>query len=603
MNNPVRQFIYALFLCLGVSLWNSAVAQQKLPSSTLTDVQMAYTSGDIGVDEAVIKQFEMLYEPSDTEQFHKCATPAFMFYRQHEGELSASTKEKVLALRNSSVQAKKTIENHQIYISPSGKFEIFYSTSGSDSVSVTDEDGNGVPDYVEWVAEAADSSYRHEVLRIGFKDPIPEGAKYTLYVENTGGSYGYTETVAQSAGEPETEIYVENDFEGFPPNTHPEGDQKGALFATIAHEFKHAIQYAQNRWRSPSGAFNWAEMDATLMEEVVYDDVNDYYNYIKNGLDSTSPYFDSIFYRPHQGTPGAYWHVSWMVFYTEYFGNKIWRDAWQMIEGQNSLALDEALVELLPEYGDTFENSFIRNHLWHFASGSRAGEDDYGFEEKRDYPYANMEKEFSSVPLDTIAIKDIEPLAARYFEITPSSFDEGSIDVAVDFDSSQVGIGLLFYLKEGGMEEVISTGKRKSQVYVPSSFYWEEVERIGIVVGNFSNNVSSKKLNMRVGKSGNSIPIRDPKFADLPKEIKVYQNYPNPFNPTTNIDFELPRTAQVKLDVYDIMGRQIQTLANGTFRLGTYSIPFDGRELSSGTYLYRLQIDGRSITKKMLLVK
>ena len=603
MNNPCRQFIYVLFLSLGVSLWHPATAQQQLPPPSLTEVQMAYTKGEIGVDEAVLKQFELLYEPADPKQIHKCATPAFMFYRQHEGELSPSTKEKVRALKGALAEARTGRQDEQSYTSPGGKFEIFYSTSGSDSVSVVDKNENGVPDYVEWLAEAADSSYRHEVLRIGFKDPIPEGAKYKFYIENTGGSYGYTETVSRSAGEPETVIYIENDFEGFPPNTHPEGDQKGALFATVAHEFKHAIQFSQNRWRSPSGAFNWSEMDATLMEEVVYDDVNDYYHYIKNGLDSPDPYFESIFYRPHRGTPGAYWHVSWMIFYSEYFGNKIWSDAWQMIEEQNSLSLDEALVELLPEYGDTFEDSFIRNHLWHFASGSRAGDSNYGFEEKRDYPYANMEDEFSSVPLDTIAINDIEPLAARYFEITPSSFDEGSIDVAVDFDSSQVGIGLLFYLKDGGMEEVISTGKQKSQVYVPSSFYWEDVEKVGVVVGNFSNSVRSKELNMRVGKSGNSIPIRDPKFANLPEEIKVYQNYPNPFNPSTNIDFELPRTAQVKLEVYDVMGRRVKTLANGTFRLGTYSIPFDGAELSSGTYLYRLQIDGMSITKKMMLVK
>ncbi len=586
---------------LSIGLPTAVLGQKDFRGAQLLDIQNAYAQGEIDAEAAVLEQFRLLYEPAERHQIHKCAAPAFMFLHRHQDELSPQTLEKIRAYKAEQQKAKNSVQALS-YISPMGKFEILYDTTGTDSVSVIDDDGNGVPDYIDWVAESADSSYRHEVQTIGFKDPIPADTTYRIYVEHiTFGAYGYTES--RSGSGPLTEIFVENDFNGFPPNTHPEGDQKGALFVTLAHEFKHAIQYAQNRWRSPSGAFDWAEMDATLMEEVVYDNVNDYYNYIKNGLNSTTPYSESIFYAPQRGTPGAYWHVSWMIFYSEFYGNELWRDVWQLVEGDNFLSLDEGLLERLADSTDNFPTSFVRNHMWHFASGSRAGSDDYGFGEKALYPNANMQGTFNGVPSEDIELNDLNTLAARYYEVTPAASDEGFIEAAVDFDSSQVGLGLLLYMKNGETREMIAIGENKSQVYIPTETLWGEINKLGIVVANHSNSVTTRELNLLLGKTGNAIPIRDPEYADLPKQVKIYQNYPNPFNPTTNIDFELPRPAFVELEVFDITGRKVQTLASGPYRIGAYSIPFDAAGLSSGVYIYRLRIDEMTFTKKMTLVK
>ena len=564
----------------------------------LLDIQQSYQRGEIDVNMAALEQYRVLHEPN-VEFKHKCAAPANMFFHAHRDQISHEVLTKIETLHLSGESSKKK-SAVQSYISPSGKFEILYEISGDDSVSVQDNDGNGVPDYVDLVAESADSSYRHEVIRLGFKDPIPNGSVYTIELKDL--SY-YGETIFQGGAGPETFIVMENDFENFPPNTHPEGDQVGAVYATVAHELKHAIQFAQNEWASPSGAFDWAEMDATLFEEVVYDDVNDYYNYIKNGLNSPDPYSASIFYAPEVSTPGAYWHVSWMIFYSEYFGDEIWPDAWELIEEENTLSIDEALVQLLPDYGDGFASSFVRNHLWHFASGSRAGTDTYGFGEKELYPNSNLEASFGGVPTDGADMESIPPLAARYFEVIPSPNDKGVVEVAVDFDSSQVGVGLLFYMNDGEMSEIITTGENKAQVFVPSDISWQDVERVGVIVANYSNNASTRGLKLQVGKDGSTITIRDPEYADLPSSVKIYQNYPNPFNPETNIDFELPRSAFVELTVYDITGRKVQTLTNEFYRLGSYSIPFNARGLSSGIYFYRLRIDDAVYTKKMTLVK
>ncbi|MEQ8525257.1 MXAN_6640 family putative metalloprotease [Gracilimonas sp.] len=564
----------------------------------ILEIQRSFTEGEIDVETAALEQFRIL-KKTPVSFLHKCATPAEMFLHAYRDQISSKGLAEVEAMRSSrsSTQKKKALQS---YISPSGKFEIIYETTGDDSVSIEDNDGNGVPDYVDLVAESADSSYRHEVINLGFKDPIPNGTTYTIEIRDI--PY-YGETIFQGGSGPETYIVMENDFENFPPNTHPEGNQVGAVYATVAHELKHAIQYAQNEWTSPSGAFNWAEMDATLFEEVVYDDVNDYYNYIKNGLNSSSPYSASIFFAPENSTPGAYWHVSWMIFYSEYFGDELWRDVWQLIEDENTLSINDALLELLPDRGEEFSTTFVRNHLWHFASGSRAGQDDYGFGEKEFYPYSNLEGAFNEVPAEAVEADDIRPLAARYFEITPASSDEGFAEVAVDFDSTQVGIGVLFYMDNGEMNEIIATGENKAQVYVPSEISWQEVEKVGVVIANYSSSVSTRNINLLLGKDGNMITIRDPEYADLPKSIKIYQNYPNPFNPTTNIDFELPQSAFVELIVYDITGRKVQTLTNRQYLLGSYSIPFNAQGLSSGIYFYRLKIDDAVFTKKMTLVK
>lgn len=91
--------------------------------------------------------------------------------------------------------------------------------------------------------------------------------------------------------------------------------------------------------------------------------------------------------------------------------------------------------------------------------------------------------------------------------------------------------------------------------------------------------------------------------AEIPKEYYLTQNYPNPFNPTTNIKFGLPKTGNVKLVVLDILGKEISTLADGSYDAGEYAADFDASSLSSGVYFYRLTTGDFTQTKKMLLVK
>jgi sugar lactone lactonase YvrE len=86
-------------------------------------------------------------------------------------------------------------------------------------------------------------------------------------------------------------------------------------------------------------------------------------------------------------------------------------------------------------------------------------------------------------------------------------------------------------------------------------------------------------------------------------KFELKQNYPNPFNPETTIKYSLAHSSNVVLKVYDMLGREITTLVSAQQGAGNYSVKFNASNLASGMYIYRLQADGVTLSKKMLLLK
>ncbi len=88
-----------------------------------------------------------------------------------------------------------------------------------------------------------------------------------------------------------------------------------------------------------------------------------------------------------------------------------------------------------------------------------------------------------------------------------------------------------------------------------------------------------------------------------PSKFELLQNYPNPFNPTTEISFDLPKESNVKLSVFNVLGQKVADLLNEKLSAGTHSVKFDGSNLTSGIYFYKMQSNGFTAIKKMILVK
>jgi hypothetical protein len=102
---------------------------------------------------------------------------------------------------------------------------------------------------------------------------------------------------------------------------------------------------------------------------------------------------------------------------------------------------------------------------------------------------------------------------------------------------------------------------------------------------------------------GNMITNIQEVSGSLPREYKLHQNHPNPFNPTTVISYKLPIRSLVTIKVYDVLGREVQTLVNEPQNAGDHSVTFRAGNLPSGMYLYRLQAGDYSAEKKLLLLK
>jgi DNA-binding beta-propeller fold protein YncE/lysophospholipase L1-like esterase len=120
------------------------------------------------------------------------------------------------------------------------------------------------------------------------------------------------------------------------------------------------------------------------------------------------------------------------------------------------------------------------------------------------------------------------------------------------------------------------------------------------------NNAGHKLLFDRVIAAGvwnRVLAVEQQPVAQLPTEYRLEQNYPNPFNPSTTIRFALPQQSTVRLTVYNMLGQEVMTLANGTMAAGVHTMMFDARSIASGMYIYRIIAGNFVMTKTMMLIK
>lgn len=119
---------------------------------------------------------------------------------------------------------------------------------------------------------------------------------------------------------------------------------------------------------------------------------------------------------------------------------------------------------------------------------------------------------------------------------------------------------------------------------------------IGITTGSLQATRPNICFSQIISGAGNNTKL-------VPDKYYLSQNYPNPFNPVTKIKYGLPKNSIVTLKIYDILGREIRTLVNSEMIAGEYIVDFNGSDLPSGTYFYRLETNNFTDTKKLILLK
>ncbi len=240
----------------------------------------------------------------------------------------------------------------------------------------------------------------------------------------------------------------------------------------------------------------------------------------------------------------------------------------------------------------------------------------------------------SSIDVVTINFSTIDPLGnsnliwgtRELFTISSATAwslgnwpNENTIPLPVELNSfNAIPKGISVELTWETKTEVDNYGFEIERKVGSSQLGVESWENIGFVNGNGNSNSTKNYSFTDKNLSGGSKFIYRLKQIDndgdfsysdevevelIPDKYVLFQNYPNPFNPVTNIKFSLPVNSKVRLDVYNIIGEHVITLIDKEMEPGFYVVPFNAANLSSGTYIYRIQAQDFSQTKKMLLIK
>jgi hypothetical protein len=149
----------------------------------------------------------------------------------------------------------------------------------------------------------------------------------------------------------------------------------------------------------------------------------------------------------------------------------------------------------------------------------------------------------------------------------------------------------------------VNQKQQNSQWVLLGEFEFTGTESDKVVISNDATNglfvVADAIRFVKTGSDPVSINSKDA----IPASIRLNQNYPNPFNPTTNIAVSIAQSTSVTIKVYDLTGRFLQTIYDGWLNTGNHVVQFDGRSLSSGSYVYVLESDGFRESRLMTLIK
>lgn len=181
------------------------------------------------------------------------------------------------------------------------------------------------------------------------------------------------------------------------------------------------------------------------------------------------------------------------------------------------------------------------------------------------------------------------PFTALTYNVRVGSSSGASDIISVN---ANLATGKLSVLADGNVGSTTSLALNN---LTNGTYYWQ----IQAIDNAFAGSMFSNEQEFVVDKSA----VSNEENIALPSKVELEQNYPNPFNPSTTINFSVPQSANVTLTVYDINGRLITRLLNTRKSAGSYAVSFDASNLASGLYIYRLQVGGTQITKKMTLIK
>jgi len=207
----------------------------------------------------------------------------------------------------------------------------------------------------------------------------------------------------------------------------------------------------------------------------------------------------------------------------------------------------------------------------------------------------------ASLPVELISFRGIPGNAMTALEWnTGSEIDNLGFNVLRSLNRNSGFEEIASYKEENGLKGLGSSASGQTYSYYDFDLengitYWYKIEDVSL------NGERTMHGPVSVTTDASNSLSRESLFP--PQNFRLLQNYPNPFNPKTTINYHLPIANYVKLTVFDVLGKKIQTLLSQELEPGKYSVIFDASRLADGVYYYKLKVGSLVKVRKMLLLK
>jgi len=455
--------ISVIFFSILVSLL--AFSSLKAAPNSFQLIDRAFKEGRIDYETSLVQKIYALHNPERLKpEFRskgvppmKSATPLYLEIKQNWDRLSERTQDLLWPYLLRPTQAGEdtlsdgyghsyTTDDTASWVSLSGHFRIWYVRSTGDAPDMTDEDPqDGVPDWINLVGTVLDSVWAFEIDGLRYREPIRD-ADYSYYYEQYGMDYGgderfdvYVEDLGSAVfGYTRPELFIT------PPSSqenlatcyividddYPESifrhKPEESLKVTCAHEFFHAVQCA---YRCDLNLRFFMEISSVWMEDQVYDEVNDYRNYLSlkfSGSPFRSPHFSLT-----AGGGYMYGNCIWGFYLSENYGIDIMRLIWEEI--RQGTAATDAFDVVLGDFGSNLKDGYQDFALWNYFTDERWWPDSY-YSEGSDFPeiaICDTHSQFPVIFQQGPAGSRPQYLGSNYVGFIPDGRDGG---LKIDFD-------------------------------------------------------------------------------------------------------------------------------------------------------------------------
>ena len=496
-------------------------------------------------------------------------------------------------LRLKLVQDRR-IAQHNL-ITPSGHFRVHYDTEGRHAVPPTDDDGNGIPDYIDLAVTVLDSTWILEVEQLSYNPPPSDnglggGDEYDIYiVELSGAYYGFTHPDATTAT---TSSYIRID-NNFTDLRYKQTRGLEALRVTIAHEFHHAIQFGYYAGRDGSW---WQESTSTWMEEVAYPHIDDYLQYLTYFLGEPQRALNS----GPDNSLHTYGSAIFSLFLDQRYGRELNRLIWEEVGQRKSVHLDHfdhVIRQVEPGGLGVVMGEFA---VWNYFTNNRYRDPYYA--EGNLYP--------------TVPTRDIAVTAEAVARDTSLIHATGSVYLRLEPQLRAGGVDLFFDANQGAWRRhLLLVGPDTTSAQLVSEptvriTSWDQFDEIVLVATSAERTGLAYQHLFTAQFDPNLInPDRPAALATLLKP-----NYPNPFRPSqhphTRLAFDLAfPSSKTRLALFTANGSLVweQDLGERAAR-EDHAVLWDGRNaagslVASGIYHLLLEADGTAAKRTLAVVR